>query len=163
MPLCHAWRLSVLFLRLEVRSDILTKEELKAFAEHPFYYDKIELLEKLKTRTRELLAIYVPLYGVNIHSLRHYISLVPGGIHESFSLYIKVASIIINDANRKSMSYNVEVAFEDYMIECADYFDGYFDQTMTEKLKDLSGAIISFQIENRMKSMDELGGTGYDR
>lgn len=30
-------------------SDILSKEELKVFAEHPFFHDKIELLEKLKT------------------------------------------------------------------------------------------------------------------
>lgn len=134
-------------------NDILTKEELKAFAEHPFFHDKIELIEKLKTKTRELLSMYVPMYGINIHSLRHYIFLIPGGIHESFSLYIKVTSDIMNNANRKNMSYHVMAAFEDYIIECA-YFDELFDQTMTEKLKELSGAIISFS--NR--ESDEIYG-----
>ena len=52
-------------------SDILSKEELKVFAGHPFFHDKIELLEKLKTRTRELLAMYVPMHSINVHSLRH--------------------------------------------------------------------------------------------
>jgi hypothetical protein len=127
-------------------SDILSREELKAFAEHPFFHDKIELLEKLKTRTRELLAMYVPMHGVNIHSLRHCICLVPGGIHESFSLYIKVTSDIINNTNCKNMSYHVMAVFEDYIIECAEcaYFDEFFEQTMTEKLKELSGAIVAF-------------------
>lgn len=124
-------------------SDILTKEELKAFAEHPFFHDKIGLLEKLKVRTRELLATYVPMHSINVHSLRHYIRLIPGGIHEFSSLYVKVTSDIVNDPNCKNMTYNVGAAFEDYMIECA-YFDEYFDQTMMEKLKDLSGAIIAF-------------------
>lgn len=124
-------------------SDILSKEELREFAEHPFFHDKIELLEKLKTRTRELLAMYVPMHSINVHSLRHYISLSPCGIHECFSLYVKVTSDIINSTNSKSIAYHIGAAFEDYIIEC-DYFDEYFDKIMTEKLKDLSGAIVSF-------------------
>jgi hypothetical protein len=129
-------------------SDILTKEELKEFAGHPFFHDKIELLEKLKTRTRELLAMYVPMYGINIHSLRHYISLRPVGRPEYTNLVIEVISYILNNANHKTMTYSVTAAFSDFEIECipkyADYFDEYFDRTMMEKLKDLSGAIISF-------------------
>ncbi len=129
-------------------SDILTKEELKAFAGHPFFHDKIELLEKLKTRTRELLAMYVPIYGINVHSLRHYISLRPVGRPEHPDLVIEVISYVLNNANHKAMTYSVTAAFADFEIECipknADYFDEYFDHLMTEKLKDLSGVIISF-------------------
>lgn len=124
-------------------SDILTKEELKEFAEHPFFNDKIELLEKLKTRTRELLAMYVPMYGVNIHSLRHYISLIPGGEFDRGTLIIEVVSDVINGMNNKNMTYSVLARFADFEIGCV-YFDEIFDQTMTEKLKELSGAIISF-------------------
>lgn len=139
-------------------NDILTKEELKAFAEHPFFHDKIELLEKLKTRTRELLAMYVPMYGINIHSLRHYISLIPVGEFEPTNLVIEVISYVLNNANNKTMTYSVTAAFSDFDIKClpkyADYFDEYFDKTMTEKLKELSGAIISFS--NR--ESDEIYG-----
>lgn len=98
-------------------SDILSKEELKEFAEHPFFHDKIELLEKLKTRTKELLAMYVPMHSINIHALRHYISLRPVGRLECPNLVIEVVSDVINNTNCK---------------------------TMTEKLKDLSENIISF-------------------
>lgn len=134
-------------------SDILTKEELKEFAGHPFFHDKIELLEKLKTRTRELLAMCVPIYGINIHSLRHYISLCPVGRPECPKLVIKVASDVINNTNCKTMTYFVTAMFADFIIESA-YFDGYFDETMMEKLKDLSGDIISFS--NR--ESDEIYG-----
>ena len=141
-------------------SDILSKEELKAFAGHPFFHDKIELLEKLKTRTRELLAMYVPMYSINAHSLRHYISLRPVGRPECPSLVIEVISYVLNNANHKTMTYSVTVAFSDFGIKCipkyADYFDEYFDHSMTEKLKDLSGAIISFS--NR--ESDEVYGLG---
>lgn len=123
-------------------SDILTKEELKAFARHPFYHDKIEILEKLKTRTRELLAMYVPLHSINVHSLRHYISLTPGEFDRR-TLIIEVVSDVINSMNNKNMTYSVIAAFTDFQIEC-EYFDEIFDRTMTEKLKELSGAIISF-------------------
>lgn len=124
-------------------SDILSKEELKAFAEHPFFHDKIELLEKLKTRTRELLAMYVPMHSINCHSLRHYIHLIPGGRPESWDLGIEVISYILNSMNNKAITYSIIVGFEDYIIEC-NFFDKYFDQTMTETLKELSGAIVSF-------------------
>lgn len=124
-------------------SDILSKEELKAFAEHPFFHDKLELLEKLKTRTRELLAIYVPMYGINIHSLRHYISLRPVGRPACPKLVIEVISYVLNNANHKAMTYSITAAFADFEIGCS-FFDEYFDKTMTEKLKDLSGTIIAF-------------------
>ena len=124
-------------------SDILTKEELKAFAEHPFFHDKIELLEKLKTRTRELLTMYVPLHSINCHSLRHYISLIPGGELDRGTLIIEVVSNVINGMNNKNMTYSVLARFADFEIEC-EYFDELFDHTMTEKLKELSGAIIAF-------------------
>lgn len=129
-------------------SDILTKEELKAFAEHPFYHDKIELLEKLKTRTRELLAMYVPMYGVNIHSLRHYIHLTPAGRPEYSNLVIEVISYVVNSTNNKAMTYSITAAFTDFQFrfapKYADRFYEYFDQVMMERLKELSGAIISF-------------------
>lgn len=129
-------------------NDILTKEELKAFAEHPFFHDKIELLEKLKTKTRELLSMYVPMYGINIHSLRHYISLRPVGRPEYTNLVIEVISYVLNNANHKTMTYSITAAFADFKFMFApgyaDHFNEYFDQTMTEKLKDLSGAIVSF-------------------
>lgn len=124
-------------------SDILTKEELKAFAERPFFHDKIELLEKLKARTKELLAMYVPMHSINVHGLRHYISLIPGGGSEHRSLVIKVVSDVINNTNCKTMTYSVIVAFADFEIECT-YLNEIFDRTMTEKLKELSAAIISF-------------------
>lgn len=124
-------------------SDILTKEELKAFAEHPFFHDKIELVEKLKTRTRELLAMYVPMHSINVHSLRHYISLIPGDEFDRRTLIIEAVSDVINSMNNKHMTYGVLARFADFQIEC-EYFDEIFDQTMTEKLKELSGAIISF-------------------
>lgn len=129
-------------------SDILSKDELKEFAGHPFFHDKIELLEKLKTRTRELLAMYVPMHSINVHSLRHYISLIPDGGSECPHLVIKVVSDVINNTNCKNMTYSVVAGFAGFEIECApkyaDYFDEYFDRTMTEKLKDLSESIISF-------------------
>lgn len=125
-------------------SDILTKEELKAFVEHPFYHDKIELLEKIKTRTKELLAMYVPMYGINIHSLRHYISLRPGGVPESWNLYIKVTSDIINSTNCRTIAYTVGAAFTSYELELGTDFDEYFDRRMMEGLKDHAGEIISF-------------------
>lgn len=124
-------------------SDILTKEELKAFAEHPFFHDEIELLEKLKTRTKELLAMYVPMHSINVHGLRHYISLIPIGGLERRSLAIKVVSDVINNTNCKTMTYSVIVAFADFEIECM-YLDEIFDRNMMEKLKELSGAIVSF-------------------
>lgn len=124
-------------------SDILSKDELKEFAGHQFFHDKIELLEKLKTRTRELLAMYVPMHSINVHSLRHYISLVPDGGSECPHLVIKVVSDIINNTNCKTMTYSVVAGFADFEIEC-EYFDEIFDQTMAEKLKDLSTAIVSF-------------------
>lgn len=124
-------------------SDILTKEELRVFVGHPFYHDRIELLEKLKTRTRELLAMYVPIYGINMHSLRHYISLIPGGELDRGTFIIEVVSDVINGMNNKNMTYSVMARFAVFEIEC-EYFDEIFDQTMTEKLKELSGAIISF-------------------
>ena len=124
-------------------SDILSTEELKAFAEHPFFHDKIELLEKLKTRTRELLAMYVPMYSINVHSLRHYIRLVPGGELEHGHLAIKVVSDVIDNTNCRTITYSVIAAFKDFEIECM-YFDEIFDRVMTEKLKELSGTIISF-------------------
>lgn len=124
-------------------SDILSKEELKEFAEYPFFHDKIELLEKLKTRTRELLAMHVPMYAINVHSLRHYIHLMPGGRPESWNLVIEVGSYVLNNTNSKAITYSIMAAFEDYMIDLR-YFYEYFDKTMMEKLKELSGAIISF-------------------
>ena len=129
-------------------SDILTKDELKAFVGHPFFHDKIELLERLKIRTRELLAMYVPMYSINVHSLRHYISLRPVGRPECPNLVIEVISYILNSANHKAMTHSVTAAFSDFDIKClpkyANDFDEYFDRVMTEKLKDLSGIIISF-------------------
>lgn len=124
-------------------SDILTKEELKAFAEHPFFHDKIELLEKLKIRTRELLAMYVPMHSINVHSLRHYISLIPGGKFDRGTFIIEVVSDVINSTNNKHITYSVMAAFAEFEIECK-YFDEIFDQTMTERLKELSSTIISF-------------------
>lgn len=125
-------------------SDILSKDELKAFAEHPVYHDKIELLEKLKIRTKELLAMYVPMYSVNIHGLRHYISLIPGGEFDRGVLIIEVVSDVINNVkNCKTMTYSVMAAFADFEIGC-EFFDEIFDQAMTEKLKELSGAIVAF-------------------
>lgn len=124
-------------------SDILSKEELRVFVGHPVYHDKIELLEKLKTRTRELLAVYVPMYSVNIHGLRHYISLIPGGEFDRGVLIIEVVSDVINNTNCKTMTYSVMAAFADFEIGC-EFFDEIFDQTMTEKLKELSGAIVAF-------------------
>lgn len=129
-------------------SDILSKDELKEFAEHPFFHDKIELLEKLKTRTRELLAMYVPMHSINVHSLRHYISLIPGGGSECPCLAIKVVSDVISNTNCKTMTYSVVAGFAGFEIECipknADYFDEYFDHVMTERLKGLSEAIVAF-------------------
>lgn len=129
-------------------SDILTKEELKEFAGHPFFHDKIEPLEKLKTRTRELLAIYVSMHSINVHSLRHYISLRPVGRPEYTNLVIEVISYILNNANHKAMTYSVTAVFADFKFMFApgysDHFYEYFDHSMTEKLKDLSCAIISF-------------------
>lgn len=128
-------------------SDILTKEELKAFAEHPFFHDKIELLEKLKTRTKELLAMYVPLHSINCHSLRHYISLTPGKGLDHGALFINVSSDVINNTNCKHITYSIMVRFADFEIKCVpknSYFDEYFDHLMMERLKELSGAIIAF-------------------
>jgi hypothetical protein len=124
-------------------SDILSKDELKEFAGHQFFHDKIELLEKLKTRTRELLAMHVPMHSINVHSLRHYISLIPGGESDRGTLIIKVVSDVINGMNNKNITYSVMARFADFEIECV-YFDEIFDQTMTEKLKELSGAIVAF-------------------
>lgn len=130
-------------------SDILSKEELKAFAEHPFFHDKIELLEKLKTRTRELLAMYVPMHSINIHSLRHYISLLSEGGPNSYGLLIKVTSSIVNTTNNKSITCSTMQGFSDYELEYFKHADGgyageHFDMIMMEKFKELSGAIISF-------------------
>lgn len=124
-------------------SDILSKNELKEFAGHSFFHDKIELLEKIKTRTKELLAMYMPMYGINCHSLRHYISLIPGGELDRGTFIIEVVSDVINGMNNKNMTYSVLARFADFEIEC-EYFDELFDRTMTEKLKELSGAIIAF-------------------
>jgi hypothetical protein len=142
-------------------SDILTKEELKEFAGHPFFHDKIELLEKLKTRTRELLAMYVPMHSINVHSLRHHISLRPVGRPEYPNLIIEVVSDVINDTNCKTMTYFVTAMFADFVIESA-YLDKYFDKTMMEKLKDLSGDIISFS-NRESDEVYGLGGNGYEQ
>lgn len=124
-------------------SDILSKDELKEFAGHLFFHDKIELLEKLKTRTRELLAMYVPMHSINVHSLRHYIRLIPGGEFDRGTLIIEVGSDVLNSTNNKNITYSIMAMFPDFVIGCP-YFDEYFDQTMTEKLKELSGAIVAF-------------------
>lgn len=126
-----------------MKSDILSMDELRVFVVHPFYHDKIELLEKLKIRTRELLATYVPMHSINIHGLRHYISLVPYDELDRRTLTIEVISDVINNTNCKTMTYCVTAAFADFEIEC-EYFDEIFDRTMTEKLKKLSESIISF-------------------
>ena len=55
--------------------------------------------------------------------------------------------------NNKTMTYSVLSEFADFEIECI-YFDEIFDKTMTERLKELSGAIISFS--NR--ESDEVDG-----
>ena len=125
-------------------SDILSKDELKEFAGHPFFHDKIGLLEKLKTRTWELLAMHVPMHSINVHSLRHYIRLIPGGMPESWNLYIKVTSDIINSTNCRTITYTVGAAFTSYEFELGADFDEYFDRRMMEGLKDHAGAIISF-------------------
>lgn len=83
------------------------------------------------------------MHSINVHSLRHYISLRPVGGLEPTNLVIEVITYVLNNANHKAMTYSVTAAFSDFVIECA-FFDKYFDQTMTEKLKELSGAIISF-------------------
>lgn len=142
-------------------SDILSKEELKAFTEHPFFHDKIELLEKLKTRTGELLAMYVPMHSINVHILRHYISLRTVGIPESPNLIIEVISYVLNNANHKAMTYSITAAFADFQIGC-EFFDEIFDQTMTEKLKELSGAIIAFSNREPDEAYG-FGGNDYDR
>lgn len=142
-------------------SDILSKEELKEFARHPFFHDKIELVEKLKTRTQELLAMYVPMYSINVHSLRHYISLIPDGGSECPHLVIKVVSDVINNTNCNTMTYCAMAGFADFEIECK-FFDEIVDKTMMEKLKDLSGAIVSFS-NRESNEVYGLGGMYYEQ